>query len=128
MIHLWKHKYQPSYMLDLYGFEVKRFEGCDLTSVHETLAHTRLVNYAYLVWNCPDDTLSKNLFSSIKENCAAYGLGLITFADKDSGDSFHRHLEAKRCEPTAAAVDDFIETRFPDDQRNLLLEWLGATG
>lgn len=46
MINAWRHKYQPTVQVDVYGFEVKRDEGCDLRSVHETLAHRRLVHFA----------------------------------------------------------------------------------
>ena len=49
MINVWRHKYQPHQVVDVYGFEVKRDEGCDLKSVHETLAHRRWVHFAYLV-------------------------------------------------------------------------------
>lgn len=38
LVNAWRHKYKPGALLELHGFEVKRDGGCDLTSVHETLA------------------------------------------------------------------------------------------
>ena len=126
MINVWRHKYQPGQTLDLYGFEVKRDEACDLKSVHETLAHRRLVHFAYLVWNYRKADFSAEPFKVIYANCDSYGLGLITFADKNDGRSFEMHLDAERATPRGADVDDFIESRFPDHQRTRLLDWIGA--
>ena len=50
LIHLWKYKYSPNLIIDLCGFEVKTMAGCDVTGVHEALAHSRIVHLAYLVW------------------------------------------------------------------------------
>lgn len=124
LINLWRHKYQPQQHLEVYGFEVKRDGGCDLTSVHETLAHKRLVHFAYLVWHLRSANFADPLFATIKENCAAYGLGLITFSDQQDGSSFVTHLAATRGEPDDNAVDEFIETRFDGHQTQRLLTWL----
>ncbi len=126
MINAWRHKYQPDLRVDLYGFEVKRDEGCDLRSVHETLAHQRLVHFAYLVWHYRTADTNSERFKVIRDNCEAYGLGLISFADPSDGRSFVVHLGATRAAPSEAAVDDFIETRFPAHQQRTLLEWIGA--
>jgi len=124
LVNLWRHKYQPQQHLEVYGFEVKRDGGCDLTSVHETLAHKRLVHFAYLVWHLKSGSFTDPLFATIKENCAAYGLGLISFSDHRDGSSFVIHLEANRGEPDDDAVDEFIETRFDEQQKKRLLSWL----
>lgn len=124
MVNVWRHKYHPVQTLDVYGFEVKRDGGLDLTSVHETLAHTRLVHYAYLVWHYRSGDFSAPAFNVIRENCRAYGLGLITFHELGNPLDFNVHLNASRANPKAADVDDFIETRFPDDHKARLLAWI----
>jgi hypothetical protein len=126
MINVWRHKYQPVSTIDLYGFEVKRDEACDLKSVHETLAHRRLVHFAYLVWHYKKADFSAEGFKVIRANCQSYGLGLITIGDPKDGTTFLIHLDASRATPDAADVDDFIETRFPEHQKSRLLEWIGA--
>lgn len=124
LVNLWRHKYQPHQSLDLYGFEVKRDGACDLSAVHETLAHTRLVQYAYLVWHFRQADFECTNFLSIRENCAAYRLGLITFSDPSRGATFKVHLDSGHHSPDLAAVDEFIETRFPDHQKDRLLTWI----
>ncbi len=124
MINFWRHKFQPVGTLDLYGFEVKRDGGCDLKSVHETLAHTRLVHFAYLVWHYCSADHQCDAFRIIHDNCAAYGLGLITFFDHLDGNSFKIHVDARRASPQDHDVDDFIETRFSEQQKNRLLAWI----
>lgn len=124
LINLWRHKYQPHQSLDLYGFEVKRDGGCDLASVHETLAHTRLVNFAYLVWHYSAADFVNPHFGTIKDNCRAYGLGLITFANPLDGSTYTFHIDAQRQAPDPSAVDEFIETRFAESQRQRLLSWI----
>lgn len=123
MINLWRHKFQPTQTLDLHGFEVKRDDGCDLKSVHETLAHRRLVHYAHLVWNYRSEDFAATRFSVIEENCRAYGLGLITFLG-ESSDSFRIHLAPTRSVPAEEAVSDFIETRFSEQQKTRVLAWI----
>jgi hypothetical protein len=124
MINLWRHKYQPGQVLDLYGFEVKRDEACDVRSVHETLAHTRLVHYAYLVWNYQLTDFSCDRFETVRANCEAYRLGLITFRDGNDGTSFVVHIEGKRATPSDAVIDEFIDTRFSGPHKKLLEKWL----
>lgn len=128
MVNAWRHRYQPAMHVDVYGFEVKRDEGCDLRSVHETLAHRRLVHFAYLVWHYRSADFDAERFRTILDNCKAYGLGLITLAAPDDARTFEVHLEATRGEPDAAAIDDFIDTRFPDQQKTRLLSWIGGPG
>jgi len=124
LINCWRHKYQPHHQLDLYGFEVKRHDACDVRAVHECLSHTRLVHYAYLVWNFRSEDFSSTAFRTVLETCDSYGLGLITFSDPSK---FRTHIEAKRASPSEAAIDEFIETRFCPDQQQRLLKWISQS-
>lgn len=124
MINIWRHKYQPHQTLDLHGFEVKKHDSCDVRAVHETLAHTRLVHFAHLVWNYQSDDFEHAKYRIIHDNCADYGLGLITFKDMAQPDSFTVQLAPKRQTPTDAAVTDFIETCFTEIHKNRLLAWM----
>lgn len=126
LVHVWHRKYQPVQMLDLYGFEVKRDDGCDVRSVHETLAHRRLVHFAYLVWNYRKADFESDAFKAILSNCQSYGLGLITFSSPLDGRSFVCHRHAERADPDPAIVDEFIDQRFPEHLRNRLLHWVGG--
>jgi hypothetical protein len=95
-----------------------------VSSVHEALAQSRLVHYSYLVWHTPASTLSTRKFNNIYESCEAYGVGLITFHRRADASSFAIHLQPQRAEPTPNVVDEFIETRFEEADRNRLLAFL----
>lgn len=124
MVNLWRYKYQPERVLDLYGFEVKRDGAVDVTAVHETLAHTRLVHFAYLVWHLIGSDFSQRLFEEVKKNCSVYGLGLITLDNVDDPSRYIIHSDARRATPHLADVDEFIETRFTSDARDKLIKYL----
>ncbi len=124
LINLWRHKYQPHQSLDVYGFEVKKDGACDLSAVHEALAHTRSVNYSYLVWQYRASDFDAEAFKTIRQNCESYELGLIAFPEARPGTLFKCHVKAQRKSPHASAVDEFIETRFSESQKQRLLAWI----
>lgn len=124
LIAVWKNKFSPVVHLDLYGFEVKTSKGCNVSSVHEALAQNRLVHYSYLVWHVPPPVLETKRFLAIYESCEAYGVGLITFHRQVDASTFTTHLLPQRAEPTPNAVDEFIETRFTEADRNRVLKFL----
>ncbi len=121
---LWRFKYGLSWALDLHSFEVKTESGCDAKSVHETLSHTGHVHYSYLTWHCPNWSESVQAHGSILERCRRFRVGLITFGDPANADSYVVRVPSGRHEPSGEAVDEFIETRFPDEERAKLQEWL----
>ena len=121
LIAVWKNRFSPDIHLDLYGFEVKTTRGCNISSVHEALAQNRLVHYSYLVWHLPASELGNRRFTSIRESCAACGIGLHSPNDPHS---FAIHLQPQRAEPTPNAVDEFIETRFSEPDRECILRLL----
>jgi hypothetical protein len=51
-------------------------------------------------------------------------VGLIVFSNAANVDSFTVKVDAQRHQPAGDAVDEFIENRFPADQRNTVLEWI----
>jgi len=128
LIALWRNKYSTTLQLDVYGFEVKTHQGCDLVAVHEALAQTRVVHYSYLVWHAPEIELGSSHFEEIRGHCDAFGIGLITFSRRKDANTFIRHIRARRAQPEADAVDEFIETAFLDEDRERLLQFLPSLG
>lgn len=124
LIALWKNKYSPTLHLDLYGFEVKTRQGCNLAAVHEALAQNRVVHYSYLVWHTPQSDLQSDHFLQIRDHCEAFRIGLITFSRGRDADTFSIHLRARRADPTPDAVDEFIEIAFPESDRLRILQFL----
>ena len=124
LVALWRTKYALSWSLDLHGFEVKTSTGCSPASVHEALSHASLVHYSHLVWHKPDWADDRSDCKAILQRCERYGVGLITFADLGNSDSFTVQRTPRRHDVSGDAVDDFIETRFPEADRMLLGGWI----
>lgn len=124
LVSLWRRKYAMTWSLDLHGFEVKTQKGCNPAAVHEALSHAAHVHYSHLVWHHPEWNETRAECARIKERCERYGVGLITFGDPENSDSFAVRVAGDRHEPLGAAVDEFIETRFPESLRQQLNGWI----
>lgn len=126
LVALWRAKYALSWMLDLHGFEVKTASGCTPAAVHEALSHASMVHYSHLMWHKPGWNDFAPECRAVLERCERYGIGLIHFADPENVDSFSVRLTARRHEPSIEAIDDFIESRFPEGKREQLAQWIEA--
>ena len=124
LLALWRHKYSPSWQLDLHGFEVKPDGRCTAESVHEALNHTSHVHYAYLVWHNPDWSDADAPCRAILDRCRRFGVGLITFSDPANAASYTVRCAAPRHAPAGDAIDEFIETRIDPEDRAKLAGWL----
>lgn len=120
-----RSKFATTAELQLFGFEVKTMQGCCLQSVHEALAHTRFVNFSYLVWNRPACIcLDREFYLMIKANCAAYGVGLITIHDPNNLSTFEIRLRPQRKLIDADVIDEFIVTRFNEVEKERISDAL----
>jgi len=108
-----RSKFATTAEMQLFGFEVKTMAGCRLQSVHEALAHSRFVNFAYLVWNRPACVCrDRDFYDTIRKNCEAYGVGLITVHNPNDLSTFQIRLKAQRKIVADDVIDEFISTRF----------------
>ena len=124
LLALWRHKYAPTWQLDLHGFEVKPEQRCTVESVHEALNHTSHVHFAHLVWHNREWDDAELRCKSIIDRCRRFGVGLITFAEPRDPSSYSVRYPAPRHQPSGDAVDEFIETRIPPDDKATLSSWL----
>ncbi|MGD9786122.1 MAG: hypothetical protein AB7E80_05110 [Hyphomicrobiaceae bacterium] len=124
-VALWRHKFGTTWKLDIHGFEVKPKGRCSADAVHEALNHTSHVHYTHLVWHKPDWNSSDKACADLFGHCRRFGVGLITIDDPSAANTYTVRLEAERQDPTGDAVDEFLETRLPEDRKQLLLDWLG---
>jgi hypothetical protein len=120
MAALWRFKYDLGWTMDLHSFEVKTPKNCSTISVHEALSHTALVHYSYLTWHNPGWSDTNAESRAILDRCARHGVGLITFSDPPNSDTYVVRLPSIRHSPSGEAVDEFIETRFPEEERQQL--------
>ena len=124
VIALCRFKYALSWSFDVHGFEVKTTTGCNPTAVHEALNHTSLVSYSHLVWEHPRWDDRDGQCRDIRDRCSRFGVGLIVFSDAANVDSFTVKVAAQRHQPAGDAIEEFIESRLPVDQRHIVLEWV----
>ena len=112
-VHVWRHRFSPTFTLDLHGFEVKRADNGNEISLFEALAHTRIVHYAHVVWHVPEPKHSAVKISSLRSNCERFGVGLITLQDHNDPMSFDVLVSpGKRADPDPALIDQFIASGF----------------
>lgn len=114
-IHVWRHRFAPTFTVDLHGFEVKQSDAGNEISLFEALAHTRIVHYGHLVWHVPEPPRSAERLHSILVNCRAFGVGLITFRDHTDPSSFEVHeVAGRRATPDLELVDRFVAAAFAE--------------
>ena len=117
-----RNRYAATATIDILSFEVKRYTACDLPAVHEALAHARLVNFAYLVWNRPACIYKdKKTYDRIVQSCQLYGLGLVTIHDPSNLQTFEVKLQPSRTAVGEDAVDEFIESRFSTGNKSRIM-------
>lgn len=95
------YPYVPGRHFDVVTFEVKPFDAIDVTAVYEALAHLRSATRAYVMLHVPDDQ-QQTLQGEIDEVAVVakqHGVGLITFADPASYETWEDLVEAERSEP-----------------------------
>jgi hypothetical protein len=124
LVLIWRPKYNPSWQLDLHGFEVKTSQGCTPASVHEALSHAAFVHFTHLVWHFPEWEQHPVQARDIYARCERYGVGLITFSAPHDADSYVVRLAAQRHSPSPEIVDEYIETRFERPDLDKFDEWL----
>lgn len=126
LVSLIRQKYGLQWQLDLHGFEVKPANSCSAQSVHEALNHTSLVHFSHLVWHCPQWEDRDPGHHAILDRCSHYGVGLVTFPDPGDARTYALRVPARRHSPKPDLVDEFIETRLPDGDKQTILKWVEA--
>ena len=127
-VAVWQRKYSAIRNVDLYGFEVKRARPCDVSAVHEALAHSRFVHFSYLVWNWSTENLTAQNFVAVEESCRGLGVGLIIAHDPARVDRYQLRVAATRKDPDADVVDHFIEEKFSEAKRKLIADSISKQG
>jgi hypothetical protein len=117
----------PGKFFDLITFELKSFDGIDVTGVFEALAHRRAATQAYVWLHVPtgsdsqDDT--RALLERINEEARRHGVGLIVGADPADYSSWDVQLRAARFEPDPEFLNEFIAQQLPALARDELAQW-----
>jgi hypothetical protein len=117
----------PGKYFDLITFELKSFEGVDVTAVFEALAHRRAATQAYVWFHVPAGLEAKEdtraLLERINEEARRHGVGLIVGADPADYSTWDVQLRAVRIEPDPEFLNEFIAQQLPTLARDELAQW-----
>ena len=114
----------PGKFFDLVTFEIKTFDGIDVTAVFEALAHRRSATQAYVWFHVPTGKeLREDLSGRIMEEARRNGVGLIQAAVADDYSSWEILLRAVRFEPDPEFLNEFISQQLPALARDELAQW-----
>lgn len=120
-----RYVYAPLPQLDLFGFEIKMTKSCTVYAVHEALAHTTFVHFAYLVVFLPKSTHSeRDNLPRMVEQAQKHGVGLIIVSDPTDDAAYEIILAAQRHNPKLKRIDDFISQRFDRANQLALRAWI----
>ncbi len=117
----------PGKFFDLITFELKPFDGIDVTAVFEALSHRRAATQAYVWLHVPAGEASSDDLSSllkrIEEEASRHGVGMIVGADPSDYSSWDLRLRASRFEPDPESLNEFIAQQLSGLARDELAQW-----
>lgn len=122
-VSVWRPNIVSVPQLSVHTFEIKRASTCDITAVHQALAHARFSNYVYLGSPCEEEFLNFSKRRNIEQECTRYGVGLIWLHEPENVDSYKIAIPAQRHNPTPFAVDEFLTNKLNDDDQNKIRSW-----
>ncbi|MBZ5625897.1 MAG: hypothetical protein LAQ69_45490 [Acidobacteriia bacterium] len=117
----------PGKFFDLITFELKPFDGIDVTAVFEALSHRRAATQAYVWLHVPAGEESNSelvaLLKRIEEEASQHGVGMIVGADPSDYSSWDLRLRAVRVEPDPESLNEFIAQQLSGLARDELAQW-----
>jgi len=122
-VSVWRPAVLPTPVVTLRSFELKRASQCDISSVHQALAHSRFADFVYLAAPVDDSRCSPTKRREIEKQCLVNGVGLFWIRDKDDPNAYEQPVRPVRKNPNPLAVDEFLHDRLPEDSKLLVRNW-----
>jgi hypothetical protein len=120
------YQFVPGKHFDVITFEVKTFDGLDVTAVYEALAHRRVAHYSFLLVHVP--VHSREALESALEDLTYqaddHGVGMVVFADPNDYKTWEFLVEADRNEPDPRDLNDFLDTQITESFKEKIRRWL----
>lgn len=119
------YPYVPGRHFELITFEIKTWEGVDVTVVYEALAHRRAATRAYALLYVPGDRRA-DLASEIEEICSEarrVGVGVIVAETQDNYDTWDELVEALRHDPDPQRMNDFLTAQTNAAFKETIVRW-----
>ena len=118
-------KFVPGIQLELSTFEIKTYDGLDVTAVYEALSHRRAAHYSYVLAYVPDSERAplKSLLDRLCEDAGDHGVGVILAAQATDYKTWTFAVEPCRNAPEPASLNDFISSQTSEAFQERILTW-----
>lgn len=120
-----EYRYVHGRFVDLRTFEIKTYEGLDITAVYEALSHRRAAHFTHVLIHVAEceGSARKPAFLRVIADAKEYGVGVTTFADPRDYRTWRVEVEARRTNPDPAAVNAFINAQTGSKFKDKVLSW-----
>lgn len=122
-ISVWRPSILPNSTLTVRSFELKRASQCDITSVHQALAHSRFADFVYLVAPLDDARCPPAKRREIEKQCLMNGVGLFWIRDQEDVESYYQPVRPIRKSPNPLSVDEFLENKLDENEKQRIRSW-----
>ena len=120
-----EYKYVPGRFVELRTFEVKTYDGLDITAVYEALSHRRAAHVAQVLVHVPECERAalKPILQRVIGDAEEYGIGVTTLADPRDYKTWRVEVDARRANPEPADVNAFIRAQTGGEFKDTILSW-----
>ena len=117
-------EYLPSKYLDVWTFEVKTADWLDVTAIFETAAHVSRATRSYALLQIPEPlgAREEDILDRCEREADRLRVGLITFTDPASFETWETRVEAPRIDTAPEALESLI-SQLSDDAKRRLARW-----
>lgn len=123
-VEYWSAAVIPESRFSVRTFEVKLASTCDITSVHQALAHSRFADFVYLCAPFDADLIGSSKRRQIERSCEQFGIGLFWLEVRNNGElAVHQENAAKQQPVIFEAVDEFLSLVLSDVAKKKVKGW-----
>ncbi|MGB3088122.1 MAG: hypothetical protein WBC53_10450 [Phycisphaerae bacterium] len=105
------YPFVPGKALEVITFEIKPLGVYSIEGVFETASHSTVANRSYLCFQVPKD-FDETLLDRVQRTAERFGVGVITFVDPSSFETFNTLVEAEHQLPDPAEMSSFIGSQI----------------
>ena len=119
------YKFVPGKQVELNTFEIKTYDGLDVTAVYEALSHRRAAHYSYVLAYVPESerAVLKSLLHRVRGDADEHGVGFIVVAEAADYETWDFEVEPSRNDPDPADLDNFIRNQTSEEFKDSILSW-----